>query len=86
MRRSIFVFIVICGQLMPVNAKLILMLIVQALNFIYFVIVRPFEKIVDNLIEVVNDIYFIILLGVLFTLKDKSDWTLGNEKLYLMGK
>ncbi|CAI2378261.1 unnamed protein product [Moneuplotes crassus] len=51
----------------------------------YCVIQHPYEKIANNLMEILTQIWFIVLIIPLMILKQKSDWTDNKETLYTWG-
>ena len=49
---------------------------VQVANFIYLVIVRPIDSVKDFLIELLNEIVFLVLIAfVLFNGKESDSWS-----------
>ena len=49
----------------------------------YLVIVRPFESAKDNLIEILNEIYFSVLLSSLIYLNSEKNWSSTTTAIYM---
>ena len=61
-----------CGS---VYIKLGVYFIIQISCFIYITGVRPFDNIFKNVLEVINDGLYLILVVLLFQLESESTWT-----------
>ena len=57
--------------------------LIQISYIVYLVKVRPFEEIRNNFIEVINEIYFTVLLGSLYYLNSKEKWTTTYSNIYV---
>ena len=57
--------------------------LIQISYIVYLVKVRPFEEIRNNFIEVMNEIYFTVLLGSLYFLNSKEKWTTTYSNIYV---
>ena len=55
---------------------------IQVLYFILIVVMRPLERVVDNIVEVFNEMWFSILWLGLTYLNSEDDWTKDFEKTY----
>ena len=74
-RRILFVSFLI--TLVCFSSKLLIgvLSVIQIFYLIYLAFLRPFEKVKGNIIEIVNECYFLLLLSSLYFLNTESDWT-----------
>ena len=82
-RRAVFVIFLI--TLVSISSKFLIG-VLSFFQFIYavsIVIQRPFKEWKVNLIEIVNEIYFVALLFSLFFLNIKDDWNSLNSLVYM---
>ena len=82
MRRTIFVIFLITLQSIQSWILVIMLGVVQIWYLIYIIILRPFEEKRNNVIEILNEIFFSILLNSLIFLNSENLWnsTLQNSK------
>ena len=66
LRRLLSVILLIAAQEMWYGLKLILFVAIHFTVMIYVIIIRPFEKVKDNIIEVTNEIWYSVLISCLF--------------------
>ena len=82
-RRLVFVIFLI--NMVSLNSKILIEILslIQIIYLVCLIILRPFKEIKANLIEIMNEIYFFLLLGSLIFLNDESDWNLYNTLVYM---
>ena len=75
LRRTLFVAILVCFDSMQHTVQVVVLLILQLFYLSSIIFIRPYEKVKDNIIEIINEVYFFWCLIWLnfFYLKDK--WT-----------
>ena len=66
LRRLISVILLVAGQEMWYGLKLVVFVIIHFGVMIYVIAVRPFAKVKSNIIEVINDVWYSILISCLF--------------------
>ena len=44
---------------------------------------RPFKKVTDNLIEIMNEVFFMVLLSLLVFLNKSDEWDSATKNVYL---
>ena len=57
--------------------------LIQLIFFLYTVILRPFNNIKDNLLEIVNEVHYVVLTSSLLFLNYESNWSQVKEIVYL---
>jgi type III secretory pathway component EscU len=73
-RSIIFVAVLVFGQELTMAARLMYMIIVQLLYFPLISLTAPFKNPVENIIETINEIYFLMLITILLFFNVKSHW------------
>ena len=83
LRRALFVFLLI--TLTSVNSRVLITILsaIQVVYAIYLIWLRPYADVKGNLIEILNEIYFGILLIALTLLNTESDWTSIKTNIYM---
>ena len=78
------IFCLIAALWMPSNTypKLGIYSLLQLLFFVYTVVLRPFNNVKDNLLEIVNEIHYVILTCSLLFLNYESEWNQVFEIAY----
>ena len=66
LRRLISVILLIAGQEMWYGLKLVVFVIIHFGVMVYIISVRPFAKVKGNIIEIINEIWYSILISFLF--------------------
>jgi hypothetical protein len=71
---------------LPLSQYLAGATILQLIHIFLIVLIRPFEKVKDNIIEIVNEVGFTLLMGGIIHFKEKSIWnrTAISVYIYLM--
>ena len=77
-------FCLIAALWMPSSTypKLGIYCFLQILFFIYTVLLRPFDNVKDNLLEIVNEIHYVVLTCSLLFLNYESEWNQTLEIVY----
>ena len=80
-----FVYIVFLITLASLPSKTVIGILVglQVIYFIHVAIVRPYDEIQTNLIEIINEFAFILLLGSLIVYNTENDWTVTFAYIYI---
>ena len=82
-RRIVFIILLITWVFIPSIILIVILSIFQAAYVIYLTWLRPYIEIKGNLIEILNELYFSILLIALSILNTESDWTSVKTALYM---
>ena len=82
-RRAIFVILLITLQSIQSWILVTTIGILQIWYLIYIIILRPFEEKRNNIIEIVNEIFFSILLNSLIFLNSESVWSSTIIHIYM---
>ena len=82
-RRALFVTLLI--TLVSVQPWLLISILsfIQLWYFIYIMILRPFIEIKWNIIEIINELYFFILLTSLIFVNKENDWSFIKSRVYM---
>ena len=83
LRRTVFVIILIT---MASSSSVFVTGILSFLQLVYLIYVtclRPFDKVKNNLIGIINEIYFLCLMSSLIYLDSKSKWTTVVTSIYV---
>ena len=83
LRRALFVFLLITWASVHSKVLIAILSFVQSAYVIYLNWVRPYVEVKWNLIEILNEIYFGVLLAALFILNTESDWTSLISSIYM---
>ena len=83
LRRIIFVISLISLVSIPSNLLIGLLSVIQLIYLIYTTILRPYEEVKDNMIEIINEIYFFLLFGSLLHLNKESEWNITFTLIYM---
>ena len=83
MRRAIFVILIITLQSIQSWILITMLGLLQIWYLIYIVILRPFEENRNNIIEIVNEIFFCILLNSLILLNSENVWNSTLIEIYM---
>ena len=81
-RKIIFVFLLIF--LMSISSKLLIGILswIQLIYIVYLFLTKPYLEVKGNMIEIINEVYFLLLLSNLALLNEKSDWTSSKISIY----
>ena len=81
-RRSIFVLILIIFMETSSKTLIILLSFIQMLYVGYVSIIRPYILAKNNVIEIINEIYFLFLLSMLIYLNAQDKWNSTTTSIY----
>ena len=81
-RRTFFVTCLITWAFISSRLLIGILAIVQLIYFAYIWYLRPFAKFKMNLIEILNEAYFILLLSSLIFLNEESNWSSTKTSIY----
>ena len=82
-RRVLNAIIVVSLRTANIYARLVLFNFIQVLALLYAVVIRPFDTVTDNIMEVLNETLFTTFCITISILKDESDWTTSRSNLAL---
>ena len=82
-RRTLFVILLISLSSLPSRALIAIVSVFQILYTGLIIYLRPFREVKCNIIEIMNEIYFFILLCSLSYLNTESDWNDAAISLYI---
>ena len=82
-RRAIFAILLITLQFIQSWILVTMLGVLQIWYLIYIIILRPFEEKWNNIIEIVNEIFFSILLNSLIFLNTESAWSSTVTDIYM---
>ena len=83
LRRALFVLLLITWTFVHSKVLIAILSSVQLAYVIYLSWVRPYVEVKGNLIEILNEIYFSVLLAALFILNTESEWTSLKTSIYM---
>ena len=81
-RRLIFIALLIT---LAQKCSLVIIWVISFLQLTYFVVIsliRPFEQIKDNLIEIINEVFFLYFICWLIPFKSEKDWNESKTDTY----
>ena len=82
-RRIVYIFLLIILSSISSRLLLSILSIFQIGYLVYVIILRPFEGIKSNIIEIMNEIYFFLLLFSLVFLQTENNWSSMITDLYV---
>ena len=80
-RRLLSVILFIVGQEINLIFKIVIFLLIHLIVAIYSIVSRPFKQANDNIVEIIHEISYAILICLLFHFNDKDKW--DNETSYI---
>ena len=83
LRRLVFVSLLITWVNISSRAFIVILALIQAIYIIYLSCIRPWEAIKGNIIEIMNEFYFLFLLIFLSIINTENDWNSAKTSLYL---
>ena len=81
-RRIIFIYIALFSQIDALYTVLILF-IIQFLYLTTMIVLRSYEEIKDNLIDIINETVYIVCISLLFHYNKASRWTKAVESAFI---
>lgn len=82
-RQTLLVLMLMCLDFLPLFAKLGIFVTVQAVYFIYTIVVRPQQEAKDNVTDTFNELLMLFLVSFLFICNKKNDWTRTRITLFI---
>ena len=83
LRRTVFVVLLLTCDSVALRLLIGMLAFLQLIYLAYVCFFRPFWQFKDNLIEIVNEIYFLLLLSALIYLNVESYWSLTATSVYM---
>ena len=83
LRRALFVVLLVTLVSTPSWLLIVILSIFQLIYLIFIIALRPFKLIKGNIIEIVNELYFLLLLSILIFLNEKEDWNESNISVFM---
>ena len=82
LRRFLFIGLLIFGQSLNSFELICPMIIIQLAYLVNLAIVRPYKKVRDNVIEVTNEWFYLVLISLLSHFNSKDRWISAIENIY----
>ena len=82
-RRSIFVTFLVTLVSIKSSTLVLILSFMQFIYMIYIIVLRPFTEIKSNLIEIVNEVYFFVLLSSLAYFNTENNWNSFITDIYI---
>jgi cysteine-rich repeat protein len=73
-KRGMFSFIVLIFAEWSFEIKMSLFIVIQILYFSALIYLRPFESMVDNFIEMMNNSFYIVYIIIIWIYQSEEDW------------
>ena len=73
-RRLVFIVLLINLTMIPSPFLIGILTLIQLFYLVYLVVIHPFKETKCNIIEIVNEMYYILLLSSLIYLNSKQKW------------
>ena len=75
LRRTFFIVLII--YLMSISSRFLVVILssIQLAYLLYVIFIRPYIQVKGNMIEIINEIYFLLLLSYLLFWNRESEWT-----------
>ena len=83
LRRVVLWLIVIIFKQIQFKTKLIYFVSFQSLYILLILLIRPFEKIKDLILEILNEVFYLLLWCLLFKYNIENDWTRSITQIYI---
>ena len=74
-RRFLFVFIILLLDVIGTNAVFTLVIIIQVFYLVGIIYLHPYEETKENIIETMNEAFYVVLLGLMLSLDTQSKWS-----------
>ena len=82
-RRLIFIVLLTTFMFVSSQALIGILTAIQVPYIIYFVMFKAYEETKDNVIEIINELVFLVLLGSLIIFNSESDWSITVTYIYM---
>ena len=83
LRRTLFVSLLIFGNSLSNILLIILMIVFQIAYLVAIIITRPFNETKNNIIEIANEWYYLVLVSLLSYFNSPDRWSEIIESVYL---
>ena len=83
LRRNFLVIFLIFGQSLTPIEKILVAVAVQLVYLPTIVYLRAFKKVTDNIIDTMNEVYFLVFLIILIFYNIESHWDSSTSDAYL---
>ena len=85
LRRTVFVVLLVTWVSLASRLLIGLLVLLQLVYLAYVCYLRPFRELKDNLTEIMNEAYFLLLLSSLVYLNEESYWSSAVTSIYMWG-
>ena len=82
-RRALLWIVVIIFKNVHLKTKLIIYVSIQSVYVLSILAIRPFEKIKNQMLEMLNEIFYLVLWSLLFKYNTENDWTNKITQIYI---
>lgn len=82
-RRLLFVFIIILLGFIGGQNVLIILLVVQVFYLVALIILRPFDEVKNNIVEITNEAFYFLFVILMLALDSEDKWTGAMTKFFL---
>ena len=83
LRRFTFILLVICLSSIPSRAIIGILLAIQLTYLGCIMYLRPYKETKGNIIEILNEIYFTLLIWIFLAFNEESDWSSIKTQLWM---
>ena len=83
LRRLIFVVLLITWVSISSRVLVAILSFIQVGYVVYLSYTRPYKNLKENLIEILNEFYFLFLIVYLIAFNTESEWNFFKENIYL---
>ena len=84
MRKALIIMFMLFLPNLNIIIKVGFFVLIQSLYYLYLVLVRPLEKVKDNLIGFFNETLMLLLASMLFKYNKEPDWTSSSKMVFFM--
>ena len=82
-RRTVFVILLVTWIFVSSRLLIGVLAFLQLIYLAYVCYLRPFKELKDNLVEIINELYFLLLMSSLVYLNTKSNWSPFTTTVYM---
>ena len=83
LRKTVYIVILLTLVSLPSKIPIIMLTSIQVIFTIYLIFLRPYTEIKWNFLEIINEIYFLFLMGSLIFLNAEVDWNRASKIAYI---
>ena len=83
LRRFVFIILLITWTWIPSRVIIVILTSLQVAYIIYLTYIRPFQETKGNIIEILNEFYFIFLLLFLAFINTEVEWNSTKSNIYM---